>query len=302
MAERFAQRRGGALALEAARASGEVATLELDSGASATGVVERVTHAGGAPAWVELSGPAALALHGKHLAGCAPADLARGIAFPLGRLANGAAPASLDASALLRLGARCAPDELALALASGVRIEGRLRDTIRGADGRILALVAENAQATLGERPLPLPSRVIPLAGEITAAYAGAADPSYWPASELPSKRTPPPRVRPASDRQLVGLYREALRLWERPDSAELVPGFTRIARELRRHAPHDWLLRWNLLESLRKLDAGVVLATMLRDDLLAASAATPGDDATKAPIERGLRYLGFEPRRNQPN
>ena len=70
------------------------------------------------------------------------------------------------------------------------------------------------------------------------------------------------------------------------------------VASELRAHYPGDWLLRWNLLESLRKLDAGVVLATMLRDDLLDVEVGTPGDAATKAPIARGLRYLGFEPRR----
>jgi hypothetical protein len=64
--------------------------------------------------------------------------------------------------------------------------------------------------------------------------------------------------------------------------------------------APSASHLRRNLLESLRKRDAGVVLATMLRDDLLDVEAATPGDDATKAPIARGLRYLGFEPRQSR--
>ena len=299
VAARFAQRRGGAEALGAARASEEVATLVFASGACATGLVARVAEAGGAPAWVELSGPAALAHAGRPLPGCEPAELARGIAFPLGRLADGTDPARLDATALVRLGARCAPDELDLRFASGVRIAGRLRDCLRAADGRVLALVVgENAEATLAERPLALPSRVIPLAGEITSAYAGAASHAYWPATEFPRALAPPRRARPAGDQRLVLLYRDALRLWENPDSAELVPGFTRIAGELRAHYPGDWLLRWNLLESLRKLDAGVVLATMLRDDLLEVEANTPGDAATKAPIERGLRYLGFEPRR----
>jgi hypothetical protein len=163
----------------------------------------------------------------------------------------------------------------------------------------VLALVVgEDAAAKLGERSLALPSRVIPLAGEIAAAHAGAASPDYWPAGEFPRALTPPRRARPASDQRLVLLYRDALRLWERPDSIDVVPGFTRIAADLRTHYPGDWLLRWNLLESLRKLDAGVVLATMLRDDLLDVEASTPGGAATKAPIARGLRYLGFEPRR----
>ncbi len=301
MANRFAQRRGGAFALEIARASGDVATLALDSGVSATGAVASIESARGAPAWVALAGPAALARAGRHLPGCAPTDLARGIAFPLGKLANGSDPSRIDAAALVRLGARCAPDELALQFASGVHLAGRLRDTIRSPEGRIVALVVgEDARAMLGERSLPLPSRVIPLAGEVLSAHAGAADPSYWPDSAFPEKCTPQPRVRPAADAGLVALYREALRLWEHPDAPELVAGFTRIAQELRAHYPGDWLLRWNLLESLRKRDAGIVLATMLRDDLLQIEAATPGDDATKAPIERGLRHLGFEPRAAQ--
>jgi phenylalanine-4-hydroxylase len=298
VAARFAQRRGGAFALETARASGELATLALDSRAEVTGVVTRVESRDGSPSWVELSGPAALSMNGRQLAGCGPADLARGLALPLGRLASGANPAHLDAADLLRLGGRRAPGELALSFASGVRIEGRLLDTLRAADGHILAVVlGANAKARQGERPLPLPSPVIPFAAELCSARAGAADPAFYPATEFPDRRTPPARVRPERDRQLVALYRDALRLWEHPQSPELVPGFTRIARALREHAPRDWLLRWNLLESLRKLDAGVLLATLLRDDLLEVEAATPGDAATKAPIGRGLRYLGFEPR-----
>jgi phenylalanine-4-hydroxylase len=299
VAARFAQRRGGAEALAAARASGEVATLALDSGVSVTGVVAGLEHGNGGPGWTLLAGPAALARERKHLAGCGPASLAHGIAFPLGRLESGAEPSRLDAHALARFAMRRAPDELDLRFASGVRIEGRLRDTLRAEDGRVLALVVgEDARARLGERELPLPSRVIPLASRVEAAHAGAADPSYWPATSFPEKLTPERRVRPESDARLLQLYRDALRLWRDPESPELVAGFSHIARELRAHYPGDWLLRWNLLESLRKIDTGVVLATMLRDDLIDVEAATPGDAATKAPIERGLRYLGFEPRR----
>jgi phenylalanine-4-hydroxylase len=299
VAAHFAQQRGGDEALATARASGEVATLALETGASATGVVASVETSGGRAVWATLGGPAALAHAGRHLPGCTPRDLAGGLALPLGPLANGEGAARLDAAALARLGARCAPDDFELRFASGVHIAGRLRDVLRAPDGRVLALVAgENVEASLGERPLALPSRVIPLAGEVRAAWAGAADPSYWPATDFPATRTPPRRARPAVDRGLVALYREALRLWEAPASSELVPGFAHIARALRAQYPGDWLLRWNLLESLRKLDSGVVLATMLRDDLLDLESGTRGDAATKVPIARGLRYLGFEPRR----
>ncbi len=291
VAARFAQRRGGADALAVARASGEVATLALDSGACATGVVEDLALAGGSPAWVRLAGPAALACSGKHLPGCGPDALADGLAFPVGPLVDGASPARLAASALR------AGDALDLRFASGAHLTGRLLECVRASDGRLLALLLREGKAALGEQPLALPSGLVPLAGEIPSAYAGAADPRYWPPSDFPKALTPPRRSRPAGDQRLVALYREALRLWQQPDSPDVVPGFTRIANDLRKQYPGDWLLRWNLLESLRKIDAGVVLATMLRDDLLDVEAETPGDAATRAPIERGLRYLGFEPR-----
>ena len=55
---------------------------------------------------------------------------------------------------------------------------------------------------------------------------------------------------------QVLHLYREALQFWENPDSPRLVEGFRKLERELERH-PDEWLLRWNLLESLRKVDRG---------------------------------------------
>ena len=298
VADGFAQRRGGAEALATAHASGEVATLALDSGAEVSGVVAQVTSSSGRPAWVEIAGPAALACAGRQLAGCGPGELAEGLAFALGPLANGRWLKQLDAEALRALRIGEPGEAVALHFASGVELHGTLREVVRAPDGRALALWLSGGRARLGERALALPGELVPLGSELGAARAGAADSAYWPASEFPDTRVPPRRARPAGDQRLVALYREALALWEDPDSPGLVPGFTRIAAELRERYAGDWLLRWNLLESLRKVDAGVVLATMLRDDLLDVEAATPGDAATQAPIERGLRYLGFEPRR----
>jgi phenylalanine-4-hydroxylase len=294
VAARFAQRRGGAAGIEIARASGEVATLALSSGASATGLVESVESIDGEPALISLGGRRTLWCEGEHLLAGGPFTHAK-LVIALGALEGGASPH--DDRALARFLHPAQRSLWDLRFASGLRIKGEPRSEVRR-DGKTLALLLADIEVFVGERVIPLGTAIVALSDTCDSAFAGAADASFWAPTEFPAKCTPPPRVRPPEDHRLAALYREALRLWERPGSPDLVPGFTHIARELRAHYPGDWLLRWNLLESLRKIDAGVVLATMLRDDLLGVEASTPGDAATKAPIERGLRYLGFEPRR----
>jgi len=298
VASRFSQRRGDLRALETARASGEIATLELDSGARATGRVTAHEELAGGPALAVLEGRKALDFEGEHLLG-EPTASADDLVVALGPLEGGASSARLTEDALARFVARDQRSRYDLRFASGLRIEGEVRRVLCRA-GRVLALSLAGAEAGASDRKLALGSVTLAFADAIRSVSAGAADPSFWPPSSFPAARTPAPRVRAAAEARVVALYQDALRLWEHPESPDLVPGFTRIAQKLRLHAPGDWLLRWNLLESLRKLDAGVVLATMLRDDLLEVEAATPGDAATKAPIERGLRYLGFEPRRGR--
>ncbi len=298
VAARFAQQLGGAFALAAARASSEVATLALDTGARAMGHVDSIDESAGEPALVTLGGRTALSFAGEQLLVGEHAAEHGSLVVALGSLTGGVSAARLDEIALRRFIRPAQRPRWDLRFASGLRITGEPRTTFTRS-GRVLALGIANAGASFGERTSSLGHAVVAFSEKIASVRAGAEDASFWPASAFPDKRTPPPRVRPERDAGLVALYREALRSWEHPDSPELVASFTRIAQELRAHYPGDWLLRWNLLESLRKQDAGVVLATMLRDDLLAVEAETPGDAATKAPIERGLRYLGFEPSRS---
>ena len=63
---------------------------------------------------------------------------------------------------------------------------------------------------------------------------------------------------------------------------------FTRIAESLSEDFPEKWLLRWNLLECLCKVNRGVELAAVLRAELLEIEKQRPTD----LPISMGLRYL----------
>jgi hypothetical protein len=121
------------------------------------------------------------------------------------------------------------------------------------------------------------------------ATRAGPADPDYHPATEFSRATAPRPKDNEtaAEEGAVLHLYREALRLWENPDAPDLVDGFRRIEAELSEH-PDEWLLRWNLLESLQKVDREPELQAKLREDLLEIEKSDPDG----LPISTGLRYL----------
>ncbi len=319
LAARLAQRRGGAHALACMRESEELGTLELDGGLQATGVLERVEGDGDVPAWIELTGPCALACGGRLLDGHGPAAHPGRLWLPLGPLEGD--------QDLARTAEAARPgDALELRYRSGVRVSGRMlalrrapsprdgagdpgqsRDgagdpgrsregagdpgRARGhpGPGRLLLLELDSARAWRGERPLASGPRLdLPLGARVLAAHAGPADPAYHAETRFPRTRAPRRRERPAAEGELLALYRRALRLWQKPESPALLPGFEEIHEALRTCFPEDWLLGWNLLECLRKLDRGPALAADLRAHLLSIERRHPDD----APISTGLRYL----------
>jgi phenylalanine-4-hydroxylase len=276
VADGLAQRRGDAYALSAAQSSAELATLELDSGVCASGVLAEVH--GDELAVFEPG--FALARDGRHLDGAGPQALAGRCACLLA--AGGELPTLEPGS------------DVDFRVGSHWRVHGRLERAAapvgRGTDW----LVLRNARIARGDRvEVAEPELVIVAGGPLRAAFAGPADPGFWPPTGFPQTSVPRRRTPAAQHRALLALYHEALALWREPDSPALVPGFERIAEQLRSKFPEDWLLRWNLLECLRKVDHGVVLASRLRDELLEVEERYPRD----APITMGLRYLGFEPR-----
>jgi phenylalanine-4-hydroxylase len=291
VASGLAQERGGAVALERALASEELATLELDSGLAITGVLASVEGGPAEPAYLRLRGPCALSCAGRLLEGQGPGAHPEGYGTPLGRLADGAALSHLREADLARRARPGQPRRLLLRYRSGVRVEGRLERARCDARGRLLLLTLSDCTVErAGERLFDPSQGVYDLStGEsVRSARAGSADPAFWPESRFPSARVPSARERRGAQRELLRLYREALRLWERPRADELVPGFEALAGELRRSFPDEWLLPWNLLECLRKVGRGDPLARELRRDLLAIEARFPRE----APISTGLRFL----------
>jgi phenylalanine-4-hydroxylase len=278
-ASTLAQHRGGARGLERMLASAELGTLRLDSGLEVSGVLERVQGSLAVPVWLELRGPCALAHSGRMLEGHGPDAHPDGMLVLLGPLAGGADPARLDPRSL--------EGDLDLRFGLGVRVSGRALGLRRDEGGRPLLLELDACRVTQRGRPIAREGRfALTLGSRVVATHAGPADAAFRPESSFPETRVPRRRAR--ADGRLLALYRRALGLWESPGSPELVAGFREIADALERSFPEDWLLAWNLLECLGKVDRGAELAALLRERLLAIERRHPRD----APISTGLRYL----------
>jgi phenylalanine-4-hydroxylase len=276
----LAFRVGGRAAVAQAHASGEVATFELGSGLQLVGVVSRLRESAGTLEAVEFTGPCAIAADGDIVA-----DLPRtqGYLLPLGALADGKSLSELNAHALTRAGS-----EIRLALRSGIVVRGTLLRSVERAGRAAVLLFAEcvierGAEVLWHSRdPHPLV-----LAERVVSAHA-APPQDYYGATEFSGTRVPKPRALDADRRSMIALYEEALATLRQSFGSAVVPSFIAIHRELCDRYPDEWLLRWNLLESLLKLRAGSELQAQLARELEQLEIRY----AHREPIATGLGYL----------
>ena len=289
-ADTLAQRKGGREALEMFHRAAELGTCEFTSGAQISGILDEILEADGTPAYLRFRGECALALNGQTLPEQEREDHREGYGTPFGRLADGRALSEMRAEDFEAMGG--ADRRIELEYASGVRVAGTLERTQSDEAGNLRTFTLTDAHARLADRVLFEPEWGIydvAVGEEVVSCFAGPADPSYHPATEFPRETAPKPKdnVTAAEEGVVLDSYRRALALWENPESADLVSGFRSIEAELADH-PDEWLLRWNLLECLRKVDADPELQQKLRDDLIEIEK----DDFDQLPITTGLRYL----------
>ena len=264
---------GGEAALQEACAAQEVATVTLSGSLRLLGVVSRRLTSAGQTTLLSVSGGARAEL------GTARAD-AEVVHVVLG-----------DSRAAL---AQLRPGRIDVALAHGIRLRGELSRQHVADDGSAALLVMSSgelqAASQLDERLLP--GHVVALALELgdraLAAHAGAPS-DFFPETELPQALVPKAHTVPPRDRELLGLYETALGALRSALGSDVVPVFERVHRELCRHFEHDWLLRWNLLESLQKLGLHGDLASALRHELEELEVYYQ----YRQPIASGLSYLG---------
>lgn len=259
---------GGEAALAEAELAQEIATITLSSEARLYGCLSRRLTADGSSLLLEVAEPARVELGGRHV----DTELAYAV---LG-----------DARGVI---AALAPGDISLKLAHGIRLSGSLRSVQVAPDGAAALLVIESGRLQAqGELDQALgPGNVVLLAEAALAAHAGAPS-DFFPSTQLPQTLVPKAHSLPPGESALLGLYETSLSALRSSLGAEVVPVFERVHRELTAHFEHDWLLRWNLLESLYKLSLQVPLAEQLRCEL----EMLESHYHYRQPIASGLGYL----------
>ena len=276
-------RQGGEVALIRAQASGEPACLELASGAQLVGVVQVLHGAAAQPDVIELGGACAVALDFEVLSAWPRPD---GYVLPLGRLEDGT---PLDQIGVQRLRRQCdASGRFGLRLRTGVEISGRLLDLFERS-GRLFGALVTDCVIQHKDRVLLRAAAPYPLLLAERVVTAQAQLPlGFYPPTDFAETRVPKPRDFSPDDRGLILLYEQALSALRESFGSQVVPRFEAIHCALNERYPDEWLLRWNLLESLIKLSEQGSLGASLEGELERLEIQF----AHREPIATGLAYL----------
>jgi len=259
---------GGEVALSEAALAQEIASITLGGGVQLYGVLARRLTSAGQSTLLCVSGGARAELGAVR------------VEAPLVHAVIGDSRAAI---------AGLAPGRVEVTLAHGVRLRGELLRVHSAAEqGSALLVMGEGelyAAGALDERLAP--GHVIALSESVQGAHAGAPS-DFFPVTELPEARVPKAHTIPPRERELLGLYETALNALRSSLGADVVPVFERVHRALCQHFEHDWLLRWNLLESLQKLSLEGSVAADLRRELEELEVHYQ----YRQPIASGLSYL----------
>jgi phenylalanine-4-hydroxylase len=287
VARTLAFQRGGEIALSRALRSGEVASIYFSSGACVMGVLRDVGPRLSAPAHLHLDGPVAFAWDLEIAPALEPFSRLGEQCVLTGRLDGGT---SLDVATDEALAARLdlASGRHRFCFDRGTSVEGRLLRTVRHADGRLMLLELGDARITLpGAAPRDIAHYVLLAAGDVVTAHAGAVDAKYHAETPFSPVRVPRHRDLPPEERAALDLYERAEGAY-RAGVQATAEVFPRIHAALERDFPEEWLLRWNLLESLLRTTQTGTLAKTLWAELERLEVALD----RRQPIASGLRYL----------
>lgn len=279
VAQSLAHRIGGKVALERAAQSGEVATVELDSGAQIIGRLAGFEGRGGVT-HLRFEGETAIACADRLL----PGPRAASPWLVVGRLRDGRGPGGIDPSELAR---RAEAGRLELEWADGTCLRGQLGPIHQGPRGAV-AVSLTDASVELASGKIWRPTSgelVVPLGSSVHTAFAGAADAAYWPSTEFSRTRVPKARSYPPEERALLELFQRLQSI--DPSGVGAASSLSALHQALQGFSG-EWLLRWALLERALAAGAAAPLVAALATELEQLELRYGGEQ----PIASGLKHL----------
>ena len=271
--------RGGAAALSAALTSEELATLHFQAGRFLIGELGSLW--GSVDSGVlTFRGPVGFGIGTQLRERISPAEGA--YRLPFGPLADGGSLSTLPSA-----NTRCT-----LRFECGVQLTGVLLASTVGDRGQLFS--ARFADYQLGGEGAGFSERgaeyVLFAAPKFLTAEPGAHDPAFHPQTHFSTRRVPEARPVSEHEQELRSLYHrhQSVALFGAGREAEALRAYADIHEQLRAAHPKEWLLRWNLLESLGKLGQPNALAGTLHEELSRLEV----EFERKEPIASGLRYL----------
>jgi phenylalanine-4-hydroxylase len=287
VAATMAFRHGGELAISRAIRSREVATVQFSSGASVIGVVRRAGPSGSDPAYLEIDGPTALAWEGAIVPALEPFMGSTEQCIVIGRLEGGQSLETLtDEKVGTLLDVNTGRHRLRFD--RGTLVEGRLLRAVRHDDGRLILLELEAVRLTLPDgAPRDVDRYALLATGDVVTAHAGAVDARFHADTPFSPVKVPRLRAYPPEERAMLDLYARAEQA-HRGGGKAIRDVFPEVHAVLSRDFPQEWLLRWNLLESLQQVAPESPLVKLLWAELDRLEVALD----RRQPIASGLRYL----------
>ncbi len=186
-------------------------------------------------------------------------------------------------SGLTPLSSASLPAAVHLEYESGLEASGRMIGVSTSEDGRPTALYLSDAKIKTPSGERHFEHYVLP----IEATVSGVLPADEEMSRSVPTRRkAPAPRQLTPKQARLRELYAEATQIWQDRAGGQARDLLTSIHRQLQ-DFPDDWLLRWNLLESLLKLGAVNDTSALFRE-----LEELEVRHAHQQPIATGLRSL----------
>ncbi len=292
-AESMAFRKGGAYSLQVAIDSANLATVELSSGIQVGGTVSTIIKdAAGEAIYFGTTGPTQLADKLKELSGHGKEYHAHGFSSPVGAFASTSVlPELLTDAQLEEIGIK-AGATAELNFASGVKVTGKVKSTVRSSEGKLQLISFDECTVIYKEQILFQPewgTYDMAVGSTVASSWSGLPDPrAYGLSFEAPKEKTHKIEYGEKA-LKLHELYARVRAIREAKKDYDQLEG---IFDKVQSKHSQDWLLSMEILEILRSEGIHEELSGAIENYLVVKSEHNP--DLNKL-ITDGLNLINSD-------